>query len=110
MYTEVAEDLIRAYGYTFEQIDRVTLPEYNTLMKMADIRAIDKADELHQVAWLTVAAGATKKDGRPVYTKYPKFFDKEQELAELEQKRKKTKEGRFNALSKHLKDKDNGNK
>lgn len=79
-------------------------------MKMAGIRAVDKADDWHQVAWLSVAAGATKKDGRPVYTKYPKFFDKEQKLQELEKKRNPKNEGRFNALSKHLKDKDNGNK
>ena len=110
MYTEVAENLIRFYGYTIEQIDRITLPEYELLMKTAELISVDKADDIHQIAWLSVAAGATKKDGKPVYTQYVKFFDKENELAQLKKKRKKIKEGRFNRLSRHLKDKDNGNK
>ena len=108
LYTEVAKDLIRIYGYTFEQIDKVTLPEYELLMETAALMSIDKADELHQQAWLTVAAGATRKDGKMVYTKYPKFFDKEQEIETLQEKQKKRPD-KFGRLKKHLKDKDNGN-
>ena len=70
--------------------------------------SIDKADELHQAAWLTVAAGATRKDGKPVYTKYLKFFDKEKEIEKLQGKQN-IKPDRFGKLKKHLKDKDNGN-
>ena len=75
-------------------------------MKAHNLRQLDEADKLHLQAWLTVAAGATKKDGRPVYDKYKKFFNKEAEEQRLEKK----PSSKFDALSKHLKDKQNGSK
>lgn len=105
-YTEIATVCIRYFGLTFEQIDRLTIPEYELMIKAYELKEIDKANERHQLAWLTVSAGATKKDGRPVYKKYKDFFDYEAELG----KKDRPKPNKFSNLSKHMKEKQQCNR
>lgn len=109
LYRTIATNCLRYFNLKIEEIDRLTLPEYDLLMEAYNLREIDRADERHQQAWLGVVAGATKKDGKPVYKKYPSFFDKDAEEEKLREKTKK-KKGKFDALSRHLKDKQNGSK
>lgn len=105
-YRSVATSCIRYLGYTFEQIDRLTLPEYEMLINAYELAEVDRANMRHQQAWLTVSAGATKKDGRPVYKKFKDFFDYD---AELEKMTKKP-DSKFSRLSKHLKEKEQCNR
>ena len=77
-------------------------------MKALNLRLVDEEDARHQVAWLSVAAGAQKRNGDPVYKKYQLFYDKEEALERASKPQKKA--GKFSALSKHLKEKSNGNK
>lgn len=102
-YTEVATNCIRYLDLSIDEIDRLTIPEYNLLMKATMLKQVDKDRELHLLAWLSVSAGATKKDGRPVYKKFKDFYDYETELQKLEEKPKPNK---FSRLSKHLKEKE----
>ena len=90
---------------SFDEINRLTIPEYNILMRALELRNIDEANERHNLAWLIMAAGAMKKDGKPVYKNYTDFFDYEAKLRTTERKPSK-----FSRLSKHLKEKKNGNK
>lgn len=106
-YTEVATDCIRHFGYTFEEIDRLTIPEYQMLCKAYELKMVDSANERHQQAWLTVSAGATKKDGRPVYKKFKDFFNYEAELKKVGKAKPNTK---FSNLSKHMKEKQQCNR
>ena len=101
-YTEIATDCIRHFGYTFDEIDRLTIPEYHLLCKAYGLKEVDKANERHQLAWLTVSAGATRKDGRPVYKKFKDFFNYE---AELKKVGKAKPNNKFSTLSKHMKEK-----
>lgn len=104
-YTEIATNCIRHLDLTIEQIDRLTIPEYELLMKATQLKEVDRSRDRHLLAWLTVSAGATKKDGRPVYKKFSDFFDYESELRKL-----KPKPDRFSRLSKHLKEKEQCNR
>ena len=106
LYTRVATDCIRYFDLTIEQIDRLTIPEYALMMSAHNLRMLDRADNMHLSAWLTVAAGATDKQGRPVYKRYEKFFNKEKEEERLHSK----PSDKFNALRKHLKEKHYGSK
>ena len=109
-YTEIATNCIRFLGLSIEQIDRLTIPEYNLLMNAQELREIDKAGERHQVAWLTVSAGATRKDGRPVYKKFKDFFDYEAEIRKAKSRRQKKVPNKFSNLSKHMKEKEQCNR
>lgn len=62
----------------------MTIPEYLALSKAQARKIVDREYCMHKVAWLTAAARATKKNGRMVYEKFEKFFDKERALGELE--------------------------
>lgn len=106
-YTEIATVCIRYFGLTFEEIDRLTIPEYQLMCKAYELAEVDRANERHQLAWLTVSAGATKKDGRPVYKKFKDFFDYERELKRLERPKPTNK---FSNLSKHMKEKQQCNR
>ena len=106
-YRTVSSNCIRYFGYTFEQIDRLTLPEYEMLIEAYELAEVDRANERHQIAWLGVSAGATRKDGKPVYKKYKDFFDYD---AELKKMTKKPDTNKFSRLSKHLKEKEQCNR
>lgn len=101
IYTEIATDCVRYLDLTIEQIDRLTIPEINLLMKAQQLKEVDRSRDRHLFAWLTVSAGATKKDGKPVYKKFKDFFDYEKELKRLDKK----PDSKFSNLSKHLKEK-----
>lgn len=103
-YATVATDCIRYFGMSFDEIDRLTIPEYKILMKAQAYIEVDKEHERSRTAWLTMAASATKKDGKPVYKHYTDFFDYEAELKRIDKK----PSDKFNNLSKHLKEKRNG--
>lgn len=101
IYTEIATDCIRYLGLSIEEIDRLTLPEIELLMNAQKQKEVDKARDMHLLAWLNVSAGATRKDGKPVYRKFTDFF---------KYKEKETKPNRFSNLSKHLKEKETCNR
>ena len=105
IYREIATNCIRYLGLNIEQIDRLTIPDYELLMKATQLKEIDRLRDSHALAWLTVSAGATKKDGKPVYKKFKDFFDYDAELKKLE-----PKPDRFSRLSKHLKEKEQCNR
>ena len=109
-YTEVATNCIRFLDLSIEEIDRLTVPEYYLLMNAQELREIDKTGERHQVAWLTVSAGATRKDGRPVYKKFKDFFDYEAEIRKAKNHRQKKVPDKFSNLSKHMKEKEKCNR
>lgn len=46
------------------------------------IKQADKRLELHEQAWANMAVQATKKNGKPVYSRFDKFFDYEQAFNE----------------------------
>ena len=105
-YDEIAENCIRYLGINdFDRIDHLSLKEYNILMQAHNLRSVDKSLEQHTQAWLNVAAGAMKQQGKnkqvPVYKSFKKFFDYEAEIAKV----RGEKESQFADLSKHLKEK-----
>ncbi len=106
-YTEIATNCVRYLDLNIDQIDRLTIPEYGLLMSATALKAVDKAKDQHLQAWLTVSAGATRKDGRPVYKKFKDFFNYEAELKRLQ---KPKPDNRFSRLSKHLKEKEQCNR
>ena len=105
-YATVATNCIRHFGMGFDEIDRLTLPEYELMMNAHALAEIDKDYDRHVRAWLDVVAGATKKDGRPVYKKFSDFFDYEKELKRATKK----PDPKFSNLSKHLKEKEKCNR
>ena len=67
------------------QVDRLELPEYELLMKAANLRRVDEEYKTHEQAYLNVAARATKgKKGRPVYKTFKSFFDYEAAIKKIQ--------------------------
>ena len=99
---------IRYLDYkSLEEVDRLTIPEYKLLMKGVNYRLVDAEYRLHKQAWLTFAAKAEKKTGKnkskPVYDKFKKFFDYEEQVAEIEKKANGNSKSRFSGIGKYLK-------
>lgn len=68
--------LFRYCGFTsFDQVDRVTIPEYRMLVKAARLREADKDYRNHLVAYLTLRAKDKKKVGKKLQYVYPTFKD-----------------------------------
>lgn len=85
-----------------EEVDTLTIPEYEMLMEALDYRRLDELHAQHRVAYLVFAAQAKKgKYQRPVYKKFDQFFDFEREEAKI--RRKYHPDPRFTELSKHMK-------
>ncbi len=85
-------------------MDRLTIPEYNLLLKAVQLRQVDMDYRNHLQAFLNFAVKAEKKAGKrskPVYSKFKKFYDYEKELAEIT--RKGNEKSRFVGIGKLLK-------
>lgn len=90
----------RYLGFTsFDEVDRITIREYGLLMKAARLRQVDEHYKLHLGAWLTFAAKAQKRNGKPVYGKFERFFNYKKELEKVTNE---SKESRFKGIGKLL--------
>ena len=69
---------------SFDEVDRLTIPEYNLLMEAVKLKQIDIDYRNHLQAFLNFAVKAEKKSGKykskPVYTKFKQFYDYEREI------------------------------
>lgn len=102
----MAVNCVRYLGYTsVEQVDRLTVPDYELLMEGVRLREVDRDYRCHLQAWLNQRAKAAKKSGKnkyePVYQDFSEFYDyqKEQEKA---QKKPETHSKRFHRLIAHM--------
>jgi hypothetical protein len=86
---------------SFEEVDRLTIPEYKLLMEAVRLKQIDMDYRNHLQAFLNFAVKAEKKSGkktRPVYTKFKQFFDYEKAVEKV----KNEKKSRFSGIGELL--------
>lgn len=106
-YREVAISCFRYLGFTsFEQVDQLTIPQYEIMMEALKYRMIDDEYRAHRQAFLNFAVQAQKKSGKktvPVYKRFRNFFDYEKELKNVREKKHKKGDPRFAGISKLLK-------
>ena len=90
---------------SFAEVDRLTIPEYNLLMKAVQLKQIDMDYRNHLQAFLNFAVKAEKKVGknksRPVYSTFKRFYDYEKEIKKVTEKGEK--KSRFSGIGKLLK-------
>ena len=65
------------------EIERMTIYEYQLRMKAYKFRYLDQEAAMHKLAWITQQAGASKKNGKPVFRTFKKFFDYEKARKQL---------------------------
>lgn len=103
----MAINCFRYLGFTsFEQVDRLTIAQYEVMMEALELRMLDQDFHEHRQAFLNLAVQAQKKAGkgktRPVYRRFKQFFDYDRELDKL-RSRKNQKNSRFSGIGKLLK-------
>jgi len=80
---------------SFDEVNRLTIAEYELLMKAAELREADIDYRLHMQAFLNVQAGAKKKAGknkeRLVYNRFDKFYDRKKEIDRIMKPKKKSR-------------------
>ena len=102
----MAVNCFRRFGFkSFLEVDRLTIPEYETLIEAYQLKTVDDNHRAHWQAFLNFAVQAKKKAGkhkeRPVYTRFDKFFDYKEEIKKI-QGEKKDKKERFSGIGKLL--------
>ena len=94
---------------SFAEVDRLSLDEYELLMKSARLKEVDMDYRIHMLAFLNTAVTATKPVSRkekPIYDKFEKFYNYEKEITKAMSAEKEQKTpGRFDRLSRFLKGK-----
>ena len=89
---------------SFEEVDRLTIPEYELLMEAVRLKQVDLDYRNHLQAFLNYSVKAQRKTGknksRPVYTKFKKFFDYDKAIANA--KKKEKEQSRFAGIGKLL--------
>ena len=96
----------RYLGFTsFDQVDQLTIAQYEIMMEALELRMLDQNFYEHRQAFLNFAVQAEKKVGKgktkPVYRRFQQFFDYDEELENLKDRRKK-KKNRFAGIGKLL--------
>lgn len=88
---------------SFDEVDRLTIPQYEIMMKAHALKDVDLDYRVHELAYLTFTASATKQVGKkmkPVYTTFRKFYDyKREQKRALERFENETDEEKFGSLS-----------
>lgn len=107
-YREIALNCFRYLDFkSFEEVDRLTIPEYELLMEAVQLKWVDADYRNHLQAFLSFAVQAEKKSGKkskPVYNKFKKFYDYEEEISKITNKGKKgSDKPRFPGIGKLLK-------
>ena len=91
---------------SFEEVDRLTIPEYSLLMEAARLKQIDLDYRNHLQAWLNFVVQAKKKAGKhkqkPVFKKFKEFYNYKEALEKMETKDKSEK-SKFSGVGKLLK-------
>ena len=104
-YKEIALNCFRYLDFkNFDEVDRLTLPEYTLLMEAVRLKQVDLDYRNHLQAFLNFAVQSTKKSGktsRPVYRKFKQFFDYEKEIQKVT--KKESNKSRFLGIGKLLK-------
>lgn len=103
----MAIDCFRYFGFTsFDQVDRLTIHEYNILIEAENLKQVDRDYRNHLQAYLNFKATAKKNVGKnkqkPVFDKFDKFFDYNKAIKKVQSK--KSEKGRLSALNKFLKE------
>ena len=105
MYREAALNCFRYLDFkSFEEVDRLTIPEYNLLMKAVQLKQVDQDYRNHLQAYLNFAVKAKKKRGKnwePVFRKFTQFYDYDEEIEKARNGGKK--KSRFSGIGKLLK-------
>jgi len=73
-----------------EDVNDVTLNEYQLLMKAYALKQVDKQYEMHMQAWVNQQAKATKQKGKktvPYFKDFKQFFDYEAQVEQIMGKR-----------------------
>ena len=98
-YREAAISCFRYLGFTsFEQVDRLTIAQYEIMMEALRYRIVDDEYRAHRQAFLNFAAQAQKKSGKktvPVYKRFRNFFDYEKELKNVKEKKQQEERSAF---------------
>lgn len=91
---------------SFEEVDRLTIPEYDLLMEAVRLKQIDADYRNHLQAWLNFVVQAKKKAGknkeRPVYSKFKQFYNYKEAL-ETAKGDAEGKKSKFSGIGKLLK-------
>lgn len=104
----MALNCFRYLGFkSFDELDRLTIPEYNLLMEAVQLREVDKDYRNHLQAFLNFAVKAERKAGRyktkPVYQYFKKFYDRDKAIKAVRNGRKAKVKDRYAGIDKYLK-------
>lgn len=102
----MALNCFRYLNFTsFADVDRLTIPEYNLLMKAVQLKQVDMDYRNHLQAFLNFAVKAEKKAGKnkskPVYSRFDRFYNYKEEVEKVTKKDKE--KSRFSGLYDFLK-------
>ena len=76
LFDEVAFFYFKNLGYTtFEQVEKLTLPEINLQMKAFKEKSSDEEGQIYALSYLINVAGSTKSNGRAKYPTFKSFYD-----------------------------------
>ena len=89
--------------HSFEQVDQLTIAQYEIMMEALELRMLDESLHEHRQAFLNFAVQAEKKAGKgktkPVYQRFQQFFDYQNELKKVRnRKKKKASDARFSGI------------
>jgi len=76
--------------------------EYDWLMEARQLSIVDEDFRDHRQAFINFQVQATDRKGKPVYKRFNKFYDYDNELAKTQDK--KPQSDRFAALKRHIRE------
>lgn len=105
----MAVDCFRFFNFrTFDEVDRLTIPEYHILIEANQLRYVDKRLLIHEQAWANQMVKATTKVGFSYESAFPTFrdfYDYDAEKEAVMSGKAKVKEPKIERFARYMKKK-----
>lgn len=102
-------DCFRFFNFrTFDEVDRLTIPEYHILIEAYQLRYVDKRLLIHEQAWANQMVKATKKVGssyESAFRTFRDFYDYDAEKETVMSGKVKKTESKIERFAKYMKKK-----
>ena len=83
-----------------DEIGRLTIAEYNVLMKGFMLKELDRKHEIHLQAWTNARVNDTTEKGKLIYPEFNQFYDAEGAEEEILERKKSKKIEHYDKLVK----------
>lgn len=82
-YRQFLVECVRYFDMTVLEAKKCTLADFDVLLEAKHLKDADELYKVHRSAWANMMVNQTKRNGRPRFPTFEKFFDYEKLITQI---------------------------